>query len=572
MGPSITTFGEFALVRGDSRIDLGGSKQRRLLALLIVRANRPVRVGELIDALWDGTPPRSARKNLQVHASKLRRAVDREVSYIQGGYRLDLEPEACDLLLFEQYAAQGARADRAGDTRTAADQLGHAVELWTGRPLAEFDDVPAISEAVDEFQDSYWPVLERWAELQLEHGRPGAVLDRLQAYAGRELLRERLAAAWMAALAASGRTNDALAHFASVRRALATELGLSPGPVLARLHARLLEPAATPARRNGPGNQLPRGLPDFVGRTSHVNHAVGRLSAGAREVLVVCGPVGIGKSAFAVHVAHLVADSFPDGAILVDVGGREIEAVLRTLLDDVGLRRGDSVRHDRARWRAWLAERRMLLVLDDAVDEDVVNALLPGSGGSCTIVTSRYRLSGIEGATRLGLLPLTEAEGMDLLGRVVGFGRVVADSHAAHRIIALCEYLPLAIRATGARLDSLRHFRLPDYADRLARQSPLIDEMRSGGLVLADRYRTFWRDLPAASGSAFRDLLDLIPPGAAQGPGPISLSPIDLPAETLERLLDCSLLAAPDAEVSTHVLVYGISRFAYESARCASEG
>ena len=559
MDVSITAFGELAVLGAGARVDPAGRKPRLLLALLVSRANAVVRVSELLDALWDGGPPPSAHKNLQVYVSKLRRVFGERLGYVHGGYRLRLEPERCDLLLFEQSALAGRARARAGDARGALDAFGRAVALWSGRPLEEFDGVPSVSSAVERLEELFLSALEEWAELELDRGGHRAVLDRMQDHVGPHGLRERLAAAWMRALAAAGRANEALAYFESVRRKLSRELGVPPGPALVRLHGGLLRSPAAMAGAPGPGNQLPRGVPDFVGRSEQVHRAAAYLGTGAGGALVVSGPVGIGKSVFALHVAHLVSAAYPDGAVFVEAGGRPAEAVLRTALETVGLEGAGSEARMRARWRAWIAGRRVLLVLDDAAGDEVVGALLPGSGAGALIVTSRFRLSGLEAVERADLDPLTEAESLDLLGRIVGPGRVLADPAAARRIAGLCEGLPLAVRATGARLDALRHIRPADYAERLRDAACLLDEMHAGGLSLRERYRAFWRDLPQPSRRAYRRLAAL---AAASPPGPLEL---DL--AVLEALRESNLLLAPQAEVSAHTVLFGISRFAGEFAR-----
>lgn len=559
------TFGELAVVGAGARVDPGGGKPRLLLAVLVSRANTVVRVPELTEILWEDAPPPSAHKNLQVYISMLRRIFGDRLSHVHGGYRLRLEPERCDLLLFEQSAFAGRRRALDGDAEGAVEALGRAVALWNGRPLEEFDGVPSVRRVVERLEELFLSALEEWAELQLDRGGHRAVLDRLQDYVASHGLRERLAAAWMRALAAHGRANEALAHFETVRRDLARELGIQPGPTLVRLHGWLLRSPAAVTGAPGPGNQLPRDLPDFVGRSQEVRRAAAYLGAGAGGVLLVSGPVGVGKSAFAIHVAHLVSGAYPDGAVFVEAGGQLPETVLRTALETVGLDSEGSAARVGARWRAWIARRRLLLVVDDAPGDQVVSALLPGSGASAVIVTSRYRFSGIEAVERADLPALTEDESVDLLGRIVGPGRVRADPAATHRITGLCEGLPLAVRATGSRLDALRHVRPTDYADRLRDAPCLMDEMHVGGLSLRDRYRAFWRDLPQPSRRAYRRLAALAP--ASDRPHSAFLEPRELDLATLEALMECNLLITPRAEVSAHMARYGISRFVYEFTR-----
>ncbi|MGW6523722.1 MULTISPECIES: AfsR/SARP family transcriptional regulator [unclassified Streptomyces] len=557
MNRLITAFGELC-VRGDGggRADLGGPKPRLLLAVLVSQANNVLPVGGLIDALWDGRPPRTARKNLQVYVSRLRRVLGGRLTHTPGGYLLRLDPSECDLLRFEELARIGRRRTRDGDTDSACDALAEALELWQGRPLREFGDVPYLTAAVDRLQEMQVSALEEWAELENARARHALVLDRLQEHVVCHLLRERLAAAWITALAATGRQSEAAAHFDTVRRALAGELGVTPGPALAALHRRLLE-APAPERRPGPGNQLPRDLPDFVGRADEVQRALGYFRA-RREggVMVVSGPVGVGKSALAVRVAHLLADAFPDGLIMTELGNRSLGSVLRALLDSVGLPGTQNVAQALARWRTWVAGRRILLVLDDAVGQQTVLALLPGSGASCTLVTSRYRLSGLEAVARVELPPFQGAEATELLGRIVGFGRVMSDQASARRIVQCCEGLPLAIRIIAAKLDSLRHVRLADYADRLSVAPSLLDEMAVGELVLRERYESFWRDLPQQQRLAYRRLASLTPPFR-----------YDQVISEVEELHECNLLMPPAGEVSAHIAAYGMSGFTHEFGR-----
>ena len=568
MGGCVVTFGELSVLHEGTPADLGGPKQRLLLALLVSRANSVLRVDELIDSLWTEGPPRTARKNLQVYVSKLRRIFGDRLTHVQGGYRLRIGPEECDLLCFEQLARTGRRSAREGEPDRAADLLGRAVAAWHGRPLAEFGDRPCLAAELDRLQELFLSVLEDWAELETDRGGHRLVLDRLQDHVRTHVLRERLAVAWMRALAAAGRANEALAHFESVRRALADELGVRPGPALAGLHGWLLRSPAAVRQQPGPGNQLPRDLPDFVGRAVEVHRLVAHFGSGRGQgVVVVSGSVGAGKSAFAVHVAHLLADSFPDGALLVGLGDRSTHAVLGDLLETVGLRGEHSVTHALARWRSWISARRLLIVLDDAVREDTVRALLPGTGTSAVIVTSRNRLSGVEAVPRVDLPGLNEAESAELLGRIVGPGRVMADQPAAREILRCCEGLPLAVRITGARLNALRHVRLAEYADRLRGAPRLLDEMAVGGLVLRERYESFYRGLSEQQRLAFHRLVALAPPFEHARVTAALAGPVGTAQPALESLFECNLLTVPDGEVGTSWAAYGMSAFAYGFGR-----
>ncbi|UED87808.1 AfsR/SARP family transcriptional regulator [Streptomyces profundus] len=556
---TITTFGELSVREdGGVLVPFGGAKPRLLLALLLSRPGRVFPVEGLIDALWSGRPPRTARQNLQVYVSRLRRFLGGRLTHTEGGYLLRLTAAECDLVRFAEAAREGRRLAREGDP-AAAGPLGEAVALWRGRPLAECGRLPCLAASMERFDEMFLGALEEWAEIEGERGRHRLVRERLRDHAPAHPLRERLAAAWMRSLAESGRTGEALTHYETVRIALARELGAAPGPVLTGLRHRLVE---TPAVSRGVGNQLPRALPDFVGREVETRDALAAFEdagrAGRGRVVLVTGPVGVGTSAFAVRVAHRLAPSFPDGLLRVELGDRALGAVLDDLLAAAGLPAERGVAGALARLRSWLAGRRLLLVLDDAVSASVAEALLPGSGPSAALVTSRYRLSGLAGVTRVPLSPLGEAEGVELLGRVVGRDRIAADPRAAERIVRCCEGLPLALRIAAGKLDSLPRLRLAEYADRLATASSLLDELAVGELTLRARYEAFWRSLSPERRAACRRLAARTPP----------LRHEQVAADA-EELVECGLLTPPAGEGGARFASYAMSAFVAEFARDA---
>jgi DNA-binding SARP family transcriptional activator len=553
------TFGELTVHVGDVAVDLGGPKQRLLLALLLCRANSVVGVDELTEALWSDEPPRTARKNIQVYISKLRKVFGDRLTHVGRGYRLRVGPADCDLTRFEQLA-------RGGRQEGGVDQLAQAIALWGERPFAEFGDEHCLAAEVDRRHELFLSALEDWAELEIDRGNHRDVLTRLADHIRPHALRERLGAAWMRALGAAGRGNEALAHFEFVRRALADELGVDPGPALTRVHGNLLRGEPSSIARTSLGNQLPRDLTDFVGRTGEIHQVVENFAAArGHDVVVVSGPVGAGKSAFAVHVAHLLADAFPDGTLILDLRAadgtaKSVGDLLAELLDMVGLRCEQSPSRALAVWRSWLAGRRVLLVLDNATGEDVVRTLLPGGGGA--IVTSWNRLSGLESVLRVDLPALSESESMELMGRIIGHGRVLADARSAREILGYCEGSPLAVRITGAKLAALRHVRLADYLERLRRSGCLLDEMAVGGLAVRARYESFYRNLSELQREGFRRVVRVSAP-FEHGRLVEALGDLGSGGESaLEALFECNLLSVPDCEVTAHCASYGMSVFA----------
>jgi DNA-binding SARP family transcriptional activator len=557
------------------RVHLGGPKQRLLLALLLCRPNASISVDELTDALWVDSPPRTARKNVQVYVSKLRKIFGSRLTWSNGGYQLAVTPAECDVLHFDHLASTARTMLRNGDPEAAVAMLADCVALWRGSPLVEFANEPVLAAELERLTERFLGTLEDWAELEVERGTHHAVLERADEFARRYPLRERLAAVWIRALAAAGRLTEALAHYDVVRRALAGELGIGPGGPLAELHRRLLrrEEVVAPPRRSfeAPCHCMPRDLPDFLDRTEEFRRVADGMTGGpGHDVVVVTGQIGVGKSTFAVHVARLLATSFPDGRIVLNMVGsdgvpKSWESLLDELLCMIGLSPGGpaAVPRSLATWRSWVARRRVLLVLDGAEHEDEVRPLLPADGRSRVIVTSRRALSGLEAVLRVELPTLTGTQGTALLERVIGHERMSTDRAAAHGIVACCAGLPLAIRITGARLSVLRHVRLADFLNRVRKAPSLLDEMVTGDLDLRSRYEHHCRTLAEIQRLAYRQVVAISPPPFSHGALMAALAELARPEAVLESLIDCGLLAVPRQEVTAHLASYDMPAFAY---------
>ncbi|MEU6102005.1 ATP-binding protein [Streptomyces flaveolus] len=336
----------------------------------------------------------------------------------------------------------------------------------------------------------------------------------------------------------AGLSQEALAHAAGVSvRALADmERGRTRGPqrrtvqVLAEAlgldddEAAVLERSAALGRPRprtatgpaGPGTlALPRDIQDFTAR----GPALARLLDLAREadsgrpvVTVVAGQPGLGKTAFAVHAAHRLAPHFPDGRIALDLHGMDPEPTtprdaLARLLGAMGV--ADAAipagTDDRAGlWRSLAAGRRMLLLLDNAADESQVDPLLPGTGPSLTIVTSRHALAGLESVHRTDLALLRREEAVELLTRIIGPERVLAEAQAARDLADLCGHLPLAVRIAGQRLLSRPHERLGKLVARLAAEGRRLDGLQAGSLRVRAAFALSYRQLPPDSRTVLR--------------------------------------------------------------------
>jgi tetratricopeptide (TPR) repeat protein len=260
---------------------------------------------------------------------------------------------------------------------------------------------------------------------------------------------------------------------------------------------------------------LPRDIQDFTARVP----ALARLLDLAQDadpsrpvVTVVAGQPGLGKTAFAVHAAHRLAPHFPDGQFVLDLHGMDPEPTtprdaLARLLGAMGV--ADAAipvgTDDRAGlWRSMVGDRRVLLLLDNAADESQVSPLLPGTGPSLTIVTSRHSLAGLESVHRSDLALLRREEAVELLTRIIGPERVQAEAQAARDLADLCGHLPLAVRIAGQRLLSRPHERLGKLVARLAAEGRRLDGLQAGSLQVRAAFALSYRQLSPQSGTFLR--------------------------------------------------------------------
>ena len=242
----------------------------------------------------------------------------------------------------------------------------------------------------------------------------------------------------------------------------------------------------------------------YTGRAADVERLTGLVDAG-RRAIVVAGPPGIGKSALATQVAHALATRYPDGQLVVSLGGgtgitADPVDVLRRLLDDLGAGVTGPADLDRlvARYRTTLAGRRVLLLLDDARDAAQVRPLLPGAPGCLTLVTSRSPLADLTQAVTYEVGVLTDADALRLLRNAGAGDRLDAEPHAAAEIVAACGALPLALQVAGARLRKRPAWTLADLAARLRDERARLDELYEGDLDVRASFATAYDDLPDA--------------------------------------------------------------------------
>jgi DNA-binding SARP family transcriptional activator len=547
-------------------VRLGSPKLRAVLALLLVSANRPLSASRLVDAVWPDRPPPTAVGALRTYVSTLRREL--QLGGVQpprlvtdaAGYRMDVTEADLDLLAFEELATSGERALRDGDPLAATEQLRRGLTLWRGRPL---EDV-----AVDADPDGRLVVAEErrlaasetLVEARLALGQHAELAAELCALVEENPLREQLWQHWMLALYRAGRQAEALAAYRRLRDRLAGELGTEPARAVRDLHERMLaaDPVLDLPGRLSPGTrtvvprQLPADVATFTGRAAELTELAAVLRRdpdGMPPIGAIDGVAGIGKSALAVHAAHLVAECFPDGQLYADMADGTRLGVLGWFLRSLDV--PDAGRYNvveaASRFRAETATRRLLVVLDNVTDEAQVRPLLPAGPGCAVLVTSRRVLSALDGVRHVHLRPLSSGESMTLLGRLAGSERVAADPGAARRLVALCGGLPLAVRIAGARLAARPAWPVRTLTGRLADTRRRLDELRAGDLDVRASLLVGHRLLAAGSeaertAAAAFGLLGLPATTDLSTPFAERLLGATDPVPVLEMLVDAQLL------------------------------
>ncbi|HEV2374416.1 MAG TPA: BTAD domain-containing putative transcriptional regulator [Streptosporangiaceae bacterium] len=506
--------GHLEAVAGGRPLPLGGPTEQRLLAVLLLDAGHVVPLSRLVDALWEEAPPARADKLARNAISRLRRMLADSgdpdpIETCGAGYRLAIGCEALDARRFESKVAQAQLAASAGQVAQAACLLRSALDLWHGQFLAGMGG-RVIEAAATAWNERYCAAAEAYYDHQLALGRHREVIGELSALTAGYPLREKPVAQLMLALYRCGRQADALAIYSDTRALLAEEMGLDPGPELQLVQQRILEadPAlhAPPEVSSGCHSSLglaslpvPRQLPGlvrhFVGRSAELQELSGVLERAATPgnavvISAVGGMPGVGKTVLAVHWARLVADRFPDGQLYVDLRGYDetvaplapAEAV-RGFLDALGVpveRIPAGLDTQTALYRSLVAGRRILILLDNARDEQQVRPLLPGGSGCLVVVTSRNQLAGLavrEGAHLVALDVLTPGDAYELLASRLGSGRVAAEPQAAVGLVALCGRLPLALSVAAARVVTQPGLSLSAVVGELAGANNRLDAL-----------------------------------------------------------------------------------------------
>jgi DNA-binding SARP family transcriptional activator/tetratricopeptide (TPR) repeat protein len=556
---------------------LGTPMLRRLLGLLALHAPGPAPIDRIMAGLWDGRPPRSARRQVHIRIGRLRRLLGAErVESVAGGYRLRGGLDASD---FCDLVETAGRALAGGDRAGARDRYARALRLWRGPVLA---DVPGLRDhpAVAGLTARRIGATIAYAGLVEGADRPEG-LRWLRELARAEPLHEGLAASLMLTLAAGGEQAAALATYDAIRATLLDELGIEPGPELRDTHLRVLrqntppEPTGVKAADRPVPAQLPPAVGGFVGRAPEVALLDAVLTDddpdGGAGVAVVSGTAGVGKTTLAVWWAHRVACRFPDGQLYVNLRGFDPDGpaldpaeALRGFLDALAVppeRIPSGLDARTGLFRSLLHGRRVLVLVDNARDTAHVRPLLAGTATTVTVVTSRDRLGSLTatvGARLVGLDLLPPEEARALLARRLGRARIDAEPTAVAEIVDRCARLPLALAVVAAYAAGRPRFPLAAIARDLAAE-------RSGtpAAMVADEVQTVlswsYQALPPDGARLFRLL--------AVHPGP------DIDAAAAASLLGMPAGDALLALVNAHLLTEHVpGRYAFHDLLRAYAG
>ncbi|MFI0237617.1 AfsR/SARP family transcriptional regulator [Streptomyces sp. NPDC016845] len=663
--------GPLVVRRAGAVLDPGRRRQRLLLICLLLADGRAVPPQTLTDELWPQQPgqnPGGATASLHAHVSKVRAVLEPQHLRRQGafevlvteplGYALRVPPESRDTVRFEQALAQAHRFMDLGRPERAVEEAGKALGMWRGSAFADAAHHLFAVHETARLEELRQTTREIRTTALLLQGRITEALNAAQAMTTEHPLRETGWALLLRALYLAGRHPEALQRYTDLRRHLADELGLEPGPSLRALHHGILHhdlpplhtgampdgfgaapvpgvgtghgrgPAA-PARSAGPDEdadadadadeaatdeaaaaeaaaadrsaarrapaaaaeeatspplarpaQLPRTLPVYVGRAaegawlSAASGAPDGSDPDAAPVFVVSGAPGVGKTTFVVHHSHRIAPSFPDGQLFVDLCGFHPHApavepgnALHGFLTALGVpaqRIPEDTPGRSTLFRTFLADRQMLLVLDNARDEQQVRPLLPGGAGCLTLITSRNQLPGLittDGARPLTLPLPSRTEARQALERRLGSERLADEPAAAADIVRLCGRLPLALAVVAARAELDPSFPLHAIADDLRDAHGGLEAFTGFDSTTDVRAVFSWsyRSLDEPTARLFR-LLALHPGPHITAPAAAGLAGLSLPRtrRALAALVGSCLVEQPlPGRYSLHDLLRG---------------
>ncbi|GAA4923649.1 DNA-binding SARP family transcriptional activator/predicted negative regulator of RcsB-dependent stress response [Nonomuraea thailandensis] len=565
--------GPVQLQAGAERITFSGN-QGAVLAALLLHADRVVSTQRLAEAVWDRPWHSASASRVRTLISEVRRAcaaLGADVIHTQRpGYVLKPAAATTDLSCFNSQAALAREAVTAGRYEEALGHYDDALSWWQGAPLGGIRSSFAQARA-DWLEGLRLDALEERLSVLLALGRNTDVVTEARVLAGEAPLRERLHGHLMEALHESGRRSEALEVYRQFRNRTVEELGLEPTNEIRQVQQRILRSdeirqaqqrilRSDPPPRQRPDAhrtslpvpvQLPAPPASFTSRERELSELDRHLTSGTDDVgvAVISGPGGIGKTWLALHWAHRHRDRYPDGQLYANLRGfDDIQepvqpaTVLRHFLGALGVP-PEIIPADQeaqaALYRSVLAERRLLIVLDNARDSAQVTPLIPGRPGCAVLVTSRNRLVSLNATHSAGLLEVgafTDEEARRLLSRHFGPETMAADPASVAVLLEHSGGLPLALGVLAARAVAQPGFPLAVLAQELLDPATRLDALQTGdpGAGLRAVFASSYAALHQPAARLFLLL------GTVPGPE------IGLPAAS-------ALAGLPPAETRTHL-------------------
>ncbi|WP_194895824.1 AfsR/SARP family transcriptional regulator [Catenulispora pinisilvae] len=514
MDPDIRLLGAPTVHHGGVPLRLDGQRRLCLLAVLVLNHGRTVSRTDLAEWAWPSSPPDTVDRQIANYVSGLRKILEPVEDRIQlvarrPGYTALIDPELLDTERFGVLLRRARDARDGQEHQIAGERLRQALGLWHGRPL-EGLDTPYLRNRAAELERQRRDAAMLLAEIELETGRPADAAAVLRDVAAGRPDDEAVAATLIRALTQAGQTDEAAETATRADRSLRRQ-GRTPTPALRQAHSDALA-GRVPSRPADPRHQLPADTGAVAGRVEElfeIARLAQRAEAGENPgVPVICtieGMGGIGKTALAVHAAHLLADRFPDGQLFLEWHAHSAGVATRTAFDVLGSALAalgappqtvpNELDARAAKYRAMLAGTRTLIVLDNVDDENEIRPLIPAVAGCLVLITSRRRLKALDDVEPLGLDVLPVDDAVALFRATVGAGRTPADDEALTELVGLCGRLPLALRIAAALLRHRRSWQVEHVIRELREDSGDLRAFDDGQRNLASVFELSYRNL-----------------------------------------------------------------------------